>query len=205
MSAICRHDRPETARRDNLLPRPALPHTAECHRSTEFGTNARLELGAQGAACAIFMACGMGGAALAGETLLIHGHIYTGNAREPWAAALAVKDAASRRWVPMRRSSSTVPHTPASSICTDERLFPASSTRTCTCSTARMRCTGLNLSTPASSVTPDQPDLLVERLRSYAAAHPRDAVVLGRADFSTVPPTTPTHALLDRAVPYRPW
>ncbi len=63
---------------------------------------------------------------------------------------------------------------------------------------------GLNLSTPESSITPDKPDLLVERLKAYAAAHPDDAVLFGRADFSTVPPTTPTHALLDRAVPDRP-
>jgi len=41
-------------------------------------------------------------------------------------------------------------------------------------------------------------------LTEYAAAHPRDAVLFGRADFSTVPPTTPTSALLDRASPVRP-
>jgi len=41
-------------------------------------------------------------------------------------------------------------------------------------------------------------------LKAYAAAHPHDAVLFGRADFSTVPPSTPTHALLDRAVADRP-
>ena len=51
---------------------------------------------------------------------------------------------------------------------------------------------GLNLSTPDASVTPDQPEELVRRLKAYAAAHPTDAVILGRADFSTAPPTTPT-------------
>jgi predicted amidohydrolase YtcJ len=63
---------------------------------------------------------------------------------------------------------------------------------------------GLNLSTPEASVTPDKPDLLVERLKVYAAAHPEDAVLFARVDFSTVPPTSPTHALLDRAVADRP-
>jgi predicted amidohydrolase YtcJ len=63
---------------------------------------------------------------------------------------------------------------------------------------------GLNLSTPESSITPEKPELLVERLKAYAAAHPHDAVLFGRADFSTVPPSTPTHALLDRAVADRP-
>ena len=46
--------------------------------------------------------------------------------------------------------------------------------------------------------------MLVERLKAYAAAHPHDAVLFARADFSTVPPTTPTHALLDQAVADRP-
>ena len=63
---------------------------------------------------------------------------------------------------------------------------------------------GLNLSTPESSITPEKAELLVERLKAYAAAHPHDAVLFGRADFSTVPPSTPTHALLDRAVADRP-
>jgi predicted amidohydrolase YtcJ len=63
---------------------------------------------------------------------------------------------------------------------------------------------GLNLSTPQSSITPDKPDLLVARLKEYAAAHPKDAVLFARADFSTVPPTTPNRALLDRAVADRP-
>jgi hypothetical protein len=60
------------------------------------------------------------------------------------------------------------------------------------------------LSTPESSITPDKPDLLIERLAAYALAHPLDKVLMARADFSTVPPTTPTFALLDRAVPDRP-
>jgi len=60
------------------------------------------------------------------------------------------------------------------------------------------------LSTPEGSITPDKPDMLVERLTAYAAAHHDDPVLFARADFSTVPPTTPTAALLDRAVPNRP-
>src|SRR5260221_9899716 len=63
---------------------------------------------------------------------------------------------------------------------------------------------GLNLSAPESSISPEKAELLVERLKAYAASHPHDAVLFGRADFSTVPPSTPTHALLDRAVADRP-
>jgi predicted amidohydrolase YtcJ len=46
--------------------------------------------------------------------------------------------------------------------------------------------------------------LSVRKRTVSAAAHPKDRVLFGRADFSTVPPTTPTHALLDRAVADRP-
>jgi len=41
-------------------------------------------------------------------------------------------------------------------------------------------------------------------IKAYAASHPRDKVLFGRADFSTTPPSTPTHELLDRAVSDRP-
>jgi predicted amidohydrolase YtcJ len=64
---------------------------------------------------------------------------------------------------------------------------------------------GLNLSTPESSITPeDDPDGLVRRIQAYAATHPNDKVFFVRADFSTTPPSTPRHELLDRAVADRP-
>ena len=40
--------------------------------------------------CAILFALGWQANALAGETLFIDGHIYTGNPRAPWASALSV-------------------------------------------------------------------------------------------------------------------
>jgi predicted amidohydrolase YtcJ len=63
---------------------------------------------------------------------------------------------------------------------------------------------GLNLSTAEASITPDQPQILIERLRDYAAKHPRDKLLFARADFSTMPPYAPTYQLLDRAVDDRP-
>jgi len=135
--------------------------------------------------------------------LLIHGHIYTGNAGT-WAAALAIKDArieavGSDAEILKRRTARTrvvdlqgrtvIPGIVDSHL---HMLYGAYALH------------GLNLSVPESSVTPDQTDALVERLRAYAAAHPRDAVLFARADFSTVPPTTPRHEILDRAVADRP-
>jgi predicted amidohydrolase YtcJ len=142
--------------------------------------------------------------ARASDTLLVHGHIYTGYARAPWAAALAIKDASieavgSDAEILARRSSrsriidlhgqTVIPGIVDSHL---HMLYGAFALH------------GLNLSLPESSLTPDRPDALIERVRAYAAAHPRDAVLFVRADFSSVPPTTPRHEMLDRAVPDRP-
>jgi len=142
--------------------------------------------------------------ALASDILLIHGHIYTGNPKAPWAAALAVggarieavgTDAAilklrgSHVQVIDLHGQTVIPGIVDSHA---HMLYGAYALH------------GLNLSTPESSITLEKPQLLVERLKNYAAAHPHDAVLFGRADFSTVPPTTPSHALLDRAVADRP-
>jgi predicted amidohydrolase YtcJ len=154
--------------------------------------------------CTMLIALGWQANALAGDTLLVHGHIYTGNPQAPWAAALAVNgtrieavgtDAAvlARRGGRARvidlHGQTVIPGIVDSHT---HMLYGAYALH------------GMNLSTPESSITPEKPDLLVERLKAYAAAHPHDAVLFGRADFSTAPPTTPSHVLLDRAVPDRP-
>src|ERR1700734_433112 len=142
--------------------------------------------------------------ARASDTLLVHGHIYTGYARAPWAAALAIKDASieavgSDAEILARRShhariidlhgQTVIPGIVDSHL---HMLYGAFALH------------GLNLSLPESSLTPDRPEALIERVRAYAAAHPRDAVLFVRADFSSVPPTTPRHEILDRAVADRP-
>jgi predicted amidohydrolase YtcJ len=138
------------------------------------------------------------------DVLLVHGHIYTGDPAAPWAEALAVKNAVivgvghdheilKRRGrgshVIDLQGRTVVPGIVDSHM---HLLYGAYALH------------GLNLSTPEASITPDAPDLLVQRLVAYADAHPADAIVMGRADFSTAPPTTPTAALLDRAVADRP-
>ncbi len=153
--------------------------------------------------CALLIALGCHGRAIAADVLLLHGHIYTGKPDAPWAAALAVSgshiDAVGTDAEILKRrghartidlhGQTVIPGIVDSHI---HMLYGAYALHS------------LNLSTPESSITPDKPDLLVERLKAYAAAHPGDAVLFGRADFGTVPPSTPTHVLLDRVVPDRP-
>jgi hypothetical protein len=155
-------------------------------------------------ACAFFIGCAWQGAAIASDTLLIHGHIYTGNARAPWASAIAVKDT---RIEAVGSDADILQHRGGHARVVDlhgRTVIPGIVDSHLHMLYGAFALHGLNLSTPESSITPDKPDLLIERLRAYAAEHPKDAVLFGRADFSTVPPTTPLSALLDRAVPDRP-
>jgi predicted amidohydrolase YtcJ len=155
---------------------------------------------------AVFLASLCAGipAAHAAVTVLAHGHIYTGDARQPWAEAIAFRDerivavgpdaAVLARWgragkVEDLKGRTVIPGIVDSHV---HLLYGAYALH------------GLNLSTPQASVTPAKPDLLMERLRAYAAAHPADAVVFARADFDTAPPNTPGAQLLDRAVSDRP-
>jgi hypothetical protein len=140
----------------------------------------------------------------AATTLFVHGHIYTGNPKEAWAQALAVdgeriiavgSDSDVRRVAGRPRTVVDLKgHTVVPGIVDSHlhMLYGAYALH------------GVNLSTPAASVTAAKPDLLVARLRDYAAAHPQDKVIFARADFGTVPPATPGTELLDRAVPDRP-
>jgi predicted amidohydrolase YtcJ len=146
-----------------------------------------------------------GTALVASDTVLVHGHIYTGNPKAPWAQALAIIgsriDAVGSDSDMLRRKSAKT-----ETIDLQGRtVVPGFSDSHTHMWFGALALHGLNLSTPESSITPeDDPDRLVNALKAYAASHPKDKVLFVRADYSTTPPSTPTHELLDRAVTDRP-
>jgi len=151
---------------------------------------------------AALAACGP--PASAADLLLLHGHIYTGAARAPWAEALAVTGArieavGSDAQLQSRR------HRGTRVIDLQGRtVIPGIIDPHIHVWLGALALHGLNLSTAEASITPDKPQLLIGRLRAYAAEHPQDALLFARADFSTMPPYSPTHELLDQAVADRP-
>jgi predicted amidohydrolase YtcJ len=157
-----------------------------------------------GAALALAALWTLPSAARAGDTLFLHGHIYTAAPSAPWAQALAVSGAridavgSDAAIAKLRHAGTRVVDLQGRTVIPGlfdshlHLLFGA------------MALHGLNLSTPAGSVTPERPDVLVARLREYARAHPEDRILFGRADFSASPPYAPRHELLDQAVSDRP-
>ncbi len=143
-------------------------------------------------------------AMLASDVVLVHGHIYTGNPKAPWAQALAVSgmriDAVGTDQEILNRKQ---PQTEVIDL-QGRTVIPGISDSHVHMWFGSLALHGLNLSTPEGSTTPDDADALVDKLKAHAAKHPHDKVLFGRADFSTTPPSTPTHELLDRAVPDRP-
>ena len=163
-----------------------------------------MRLSGQMVVAAMLIALGWRGDALAADTLLIHGHFYTGSAPAPWASALAVSgtriEAVGTDAAILKRRGN---HTQVIDL-HGQTVIPGIVDSHTHMLYGAYALHGMNLSTPESSITPEKADLLVARLKAYAAAHPEDAVLFGRADFGTAPPSTPSHALLDRAVADRP-
>jgi predicted amidohydrolase YtcJ len=141
---------------------------------------------------------------VASETLLVHGHIYTGNDKAPWAQAIAITGA---KIDAVGTDQEILARKQAKTEVIDlhgRTVIPGISDSHTHMWLGAMALHGFNLSTPEGSVTADNPDLLVEKIKAYAASHTDDKWLIGRADFSTVPPATPAHELLDRAVSDRP-
>jgi len=140
----------------------------------------------------------------ADTTLLIHGHIYTADPARPWAQALALRGArieavGSDREVLAHRQ----PHAHLIDL-KGRTVVPGLIDSHTHMLFAAMEIHGFNLSNPDHSITPDHPDELTAAIRTFAAAHADERLLIGRADFNTAPPAIPGRALLDAAVSDRP-
>lgn len=143
-------------------------------------------------------------ALFASDTVLIHGHIYTGNPKAPWAQALAISGT---RIEAVGTDQEILTHKQTQTKVIDlqgRTVIPGISDSHVHMWFGGLELHGLNLSTPEGTITPDDPEKFAEQIKAYAASHPNGKVLIVRADFSTTPPSTPTHELLDRAVSDRP-
>jgi len=140
----------------------------------------------------------------ASDTILLHGHIYTENPKTPWAEALAItggrieavgSDAEISRY---RQSQTKVVDLQGRTVIPgivdihEHVLYRG------------MAIHGFNLSTPEFNITPNDEDAFVDTIKVYAASHPDEKVLFGRASFPTNPDSAAKLELLDRAVPDRP-
>lgn len=141
---------------------------------------------------------------LASDMILIHGHIYTGNSKAPWAQALAISgtriDAVGSDQDILSRKQ---PQTRVIDL-EGRTVIPGISDSHVHMWFGGLELHGLNLSSPEGTITPDDPEKFIREIKAFATAHPADKVLIVRADFNTTPPSTPTHELLDRAVQDRP-
>jgi hypothetical protein len=140
----------------------------------------------------------------ASDLLLLHGHIYTGVQKSPWVEAVSVTgsriDAAGTdAEVLTRRGSKT-----RVLDLHGRTVIPGIVDSHIHVWLGAVALHGVNLSTPEASITPAKPQLLIARIRDYAAGHPAGKLIFGRADFSPSPPFSPTYELLDQAVNDRP-
>jgi hypothetical protein len=136
--------------------------------------------------------------------LLLHGHIYTGAQKSPWAEALSVTGSridavgTDAELLARRGSQTRVIDLHGRTV------IPGIVDAHIHVWLGAVALHGFNLSTPEASITPAKPKVLIARIREYAASHPTEKLIFGRADFSPSPPYSPTYALLDQAVNDRP-
>ena len=152
------------------------------------------------AAGALFLAS----PSFASDTILIHGHIYTANPKAPWAQALALTgsriDAVGTDDEIARRKTATTKVIDLRSRTVIPGIVDA---HTHTWYGA-LALHGFNLSTPEFNITAADEDAFVDTIKIYAASHPNDPVLFGRAQFSVLADSPSRHELLDRAVLDRP-
>jgi len=136
----------------------------------------------------------------ASDLVLIHGHVYTGNAGRPWAQAIAI---AGTRLAALGSDAEILRRQDSKTKVIDLRgrtVIPGIIDSHTHLWFGALALHGFNLATPELWVEPKDEAELISRIKAYAAAHPGDKVLFGRVPFGL----GVTHELLDRAVSDRP-
>jgi predicted amidohydrolase YtcJ len=151
-------------------------------------------------------------ALFASDMVLLNGHIYTANTKSRWAEAVAITG---DKIDAVGSNAEIAPHRSANTKVIDlqgKTVIPGITDGHVHLWFGALALHGFNLSTPESNITSKDPDLLLGKIKAYAASHPKDPIVFGRAQFitdfspsgNTYKKPSLTHELLDRAVPDRP-
>lgn len=138
------------------------------------------------------------------DTILIHGHIYTANSKAPWAQALALTGT---RIDAVGTDEAIVAWKDAKTKVVDlegRTVIPGIVDAHTHMWYGALALHGFNLSTPEFNITSADEDVFVDTLKIYAASHPNEQVLFGRAQFSVAADSPARRELLDRAVPDRP-
>ena len=146
------------------------------------------------------------------DTVLLNGHIYTANAQRKWAEAVAITG---DKIDAIGSNAEMASHRSANTKVIDlmgKTVIPGITDGHVHLWFGALALHGFNLSTPESNITSKDSDLLLGKIKGYAASHPKDPIVFGRLQFITdfspsgnsFKKPAVTHELLDRAVPDRP-
>ena len=139
-------------------------------------------------------------ALLASDTLLVNGHIYTGNPALKWAQAIALSgtriDAVGSNEEIMRRKEFKTRIIDLK----HRTVIPGVIDSHTHMWFGALALHGFNLATPDVYIEAKDEELLVSKIKEYAKDHPQDKVLFGRVQFGN----DVSHALLDRAVSDRP-
>src|SRR5580704_18230464 len=114
------------------------------------------------------------------DLVFLHGHIYTGAPKSPWAEAIAVTD--SRIDAVGTDAELSARRGPSSRVIDlhGRTVIPGIVDSHIHVWLGAVALHGVNLSTPGESITPGKPKLLLARIRDYAARHPDEKLLFGR-------------------------
>jgi predicted amidohydrolase YtcJ len=119
------------------------------------------------------------------DTVLLNGHIYTARAQSQWVQALAVTG---DRIDAVGSNAEIARHRTANTKVIDlqgNTVIPGITDGQVHLWFGALALHGFNLSTPESNVTSKDPELLLAKIKDYAARHPKDPMIFGRVQFIT--------------------